>query len=142
MNYSTAIFLINKNVRAVVATYEAPENSPRTIFKTLDQTIKVGDFIIVPTDTRHRMTVCKVVDADVDVDFDSATPMAWVIGKIDRSGFDQILDQEAVAITAIKSAELRTKREALRKAMFADHVETLRALPIAAINGDDKPATE
>ena len=136
MNYTTAVFLINKNVRAVVATYEAEDTAKRTVFKTLDQTLKIGDFAIVPTDTRHKMTVVKIVETDVDVDFDSTTPVAWIMGKIDRTEYDLTLAQEQEAIQVIKSAELRQKRDNLRKAMFADHVETLKALPIAVINGD------
>jgi hypothetical protein len=136
MNYSTAVFLINKNVRAVLATYEAEDTAKRTLFKTLDPTLKAGDFAIVPTDTRHKMTVVKIVETDVDVDFDSPTPVQWIMGKVDRTSYDEMLAQEQQAITVIKSAELRKKRDDLRKAMFADHVETLKALPIAVINGD------
>ena len=136
MNYTTAVFLINKHVRAVLATYESEDNAKRTLFKTLDDTVAVGDFVVVPTDTRHKMTVCKVVETDVDVDFDSTAPVAWVIGKVDRTAHEQVLAQEGTAIQAIKSAELRQKRDNLRKAMFADHLDTLKALPIAAMNGD------
>ena len=136
MNYSTAIFLINKHARAVHATYEAEENAKVTTFKTLDETIRVGDFIIVPTDTRHKMTVCKVTAVDVDVDFDSTATIQWIIGKIDRDPYQQILKQEDAAVQAIKAAELRKKREDLAKSMLANHMDAIKALPIAALNGD------
>lgn len=136
MNYTTAVFLINKHVRAIVATYEATDSAPRTTFKTLDETIAVGDFVVVPTDTRHKMTVVKVIDTDVDVDFDAPAKMDWIIGKVDREEYETHLKQEGEAITAIKSAELRKKREELAKSMFANNVEALKALPIAAMNGD------
>lgn len=141
MNYSTAVFLINKNVRAVLATYEAEDTAKRTVFKTLDETLTVGDYVVVPTDTRHKMTVCKIVETDVDVDFDAPAQVLWIIGKIDRAGYDGVLAQEAKAITAIKSAELRKKRDDLRSTMFADHIETLKALPIAVLNGDGEKST-
>ena len=145
MNYSTAIFLINKHARAVLAVYENDYDNPsakKTLFKTLDQSVSEGDFVIVETDTRHGMTVVKVVEADVDVDFDSSAPVRWVVGKVDRAAHDQLRQQEEAAIKAIKSAELRKKREDLREAMFADHVETIKALPIAAMNGDEpEPAS-
>lgn len=136
MNYTTAVFLINKHVRAVLGTYEAEDNAKRTVFKTLDETVQVGDFVVVPTDTRHKMTVCKIVETDVDLDFDSTVPVCWIIGKVDRVAHESVLAQEQVAIQAIKSAELRKKRDDLRQAMFADHLDTLKALPIAALNGD------
>lgn len=139
MNYTTAVFLINKHVRAIKATYEAPDNAPRTIFKTLDPDISVGDFVIVPTDTRHNMTVCKVVECDVDVDFDSNVAMAWIIGKVDRAPYELTLSQEAQAVQAIKSAELRKKREDLAKSVLADKLADIKSLPIAAMNGDAPP---
>ncbi len=142
MNYSTAVFLINKNVRAVLGTYEVGDSAKRETFKTLDQNLKAGDFVVVPTDTRHGMTVVKIVDTDVDVDFDSKDNVRWIIAKVDRAPFDGMLEQEAEAIKAIKSAELRKKRDELRNAMFADHIETLKALPIAAINGDTEKTGE
>lgn len=139
MNYSTAVFLINKHVRAILATYEAEEKAVRTMFKTLDDTIRVGDFVIVPTDTRHKMTVCKVVECDVDVDFDSSVPVAWVIGKVDRAAHERTLAEEAQAVQAIKSAETQRKRDELRKSLMGAHVETIKALPIYA-NGEPTPA--
>lgn len=136
MNYSTAIFLINKHVRGVLATYEDENNAKRTLFKTLDAKLKVGDYVVVPTDTRHKMTVCKVVETDVDVDFDSHLPVQWVITRIEHEPYEALLAQENKAIQVVKSAELRKKRDDLRAAMFADHLETIKALPIAALNGD------
>lgn len=141
MNYSTAVFLINKHVRCILATYEADEKAKRTQFKTLDDAIKIGDFVIVPTDTRHKMTVCKVVDVDVDVDFDSQEQMQWVIGIVDLADHSQVLSQEAKAIQTIKSAELREKRTKLADALFANTKDDLKTLEIADMNGGtEKPA--
>lgn len=145
MNYSTAVFLINKNLRAVTATYEAEENAKRTLFKTLDQTLTVGDFVVVQTDTRHKMTVCRITEVDVDVDFDSQTRVDWIVGKVDAKAHVETLAQEQAAIQAIKSAELRTKRETLRDSMLANHVEGLKTLAIAdmgAATPEAKPAAE
>lgn len=134
MNLSTAVFLINDNARAIVATYEATENAPRTMFKSFDPSIKVDDYVVVPTDTRHRMTVCKVVEVDVEVDFDSPTQIAWIIGRIDLADVTQIKEQEAAAIAAIQAAEKLKKRKALQDSMNALLAETggdLKLLSIA-----------
>jgi hypothetical protein len=84
---STAVMLINPNIRAIKTTYEPdPTNGikvPRYIFKTLDKTIKPGDFVVVATDTRWGLTVVKVDEVDVDVDFEASTPTKWVISKVD-----------------------------------------------------------
>lgn len=134
MNYTTAVFLINNAVRAVICTYEAEDKAPRTMFKTLDKTIHVGDLVVVPTNTRHNMTVCKVVETDVDVDFDNQACVQWIVGKVDATQYQITVAQEADAITAIKSAEKTKKRNELRDAMMADVVE-LKALPITGTIG-------
>ena len=139
MNYTTAIFLINKNVRAVMCNYEpdAPGKTAMfTMFKTLDATIREGDFVIVPTNTRHNMTVSKVMETDVDVDFDSGALVGWIISKIDRSTYEVTLSQEGDAITVIKSAEKTKKRNELAAALLADSAGALKALPITTVSGD------
>ena len=140
MNYSTAIFLINPKVRAIAAIYEPDTDSrkaPRTIFKTFDQAIEVGDYILVPTETRHKMTVNKVVDVDVEPDLESCANVHWVIGTIDRGMYEDVLAQEARAIDLMKAAEKTHAREELRKKMMAHVDETkLAALQITRMSGD------
>lgn len=129
MNQSKIIFLINDQVRAVRASYENGASSDE--FKTLDQSIKVGDLAVVTSGTRHEMTVVKVTEVDFDLDLESSQDVRWIVQKIDKDGFDKIKAQEAEAITAVNAAERRRKREELRKTLFADHQEQLAALPIA-----------
>lgn len=130
MNYSTAIFLISDKARAIMATYESYDDAPRTMFKTLDPKIAVDDYVLVPTTTRHHMTVCKVVEVDVEPDFDAADEVQWIIGTVNTKDFNDLKAQEGDAITKIKSAEKRKKREELRKALIADAEDDLKALPI------------
>ena len=136
MNYTTAVFLINKNVRAVLCNYEPDAPDKKTMFKTLDAQIREGDFVIVPTKTRHGMTVSKVVEVDVDVDFDSQTLVCWVVGKIDQTQFDATRAQEEDAIAVIKSAEKTKKRNELAAALLVDSKDALKALPITVMNGE------
>lgn len=141
MNYSMAIFLINNHARAILGRYDPATGGPLakpTMFKTLDTGISVDDFVIVESDTRHGMTIVKVEEVDVDVDFDSTEVVRWVIGRVDRSNHDLLLAQEQEAISAMKSAELRKKRAGLREAMLADSDKEILALPISSINGDDE----
>lgn len=139
MNYSTVVFLINKNTRAMLCTYETGDAAPKTMFKTFDPDIKVGDLVVVPTNTRHNMTVCKVVEADVDVDFDSPVKIDWIVSTIDKAAYDQLLAQEEQAIQKIRSAEVRKKREALAASVLADSADEIKALPISGINVDPAP---
>lgn len=134
MNYSTAVFLINNDVRAVMCTYETGETAPRTMFKTFDPDLSEGDFVIVPTNTRHGMTVCKVVETDVDVDFDSAAQVEWIIGTIELANHEKIVAQENQAIEAVKSAEKRKRRDELREAIFKDQEETMKSLALTSLS--------
>lgn len=132
MNTSTAIFLINPNARAVSCIYEA-EGSKQTpyIFKTLDQSIKVNDLVVVPTDTRHNLTVVKVVEVDVDLDIDTPHQIKWVIGKVDLATHNELLELEADALAKIKASQLRKKREQLAKDLLDDHRAAIQSLPIS-----------
>jgi|SRR5579859_8117295 len=137
MNYTTAIFLINKDVRAIMCNYEPNSPDKQVMFKTLDKTIKKDDFVVVPTHTRHGMSVSKVTEVDVDVNFDDlTTKVDWIVTKVDRSQFEVILSQEGDALKVIKSAEATKKRNELAAALLADSRDALKALPISTINGD------
>lgn len=136
MNYTTAVFLINKNVRAVLCNYEPDAQDKKVMFKTLDPKIKEGDLVIVPTKTRHGFTVSKVVETDVDVDFDSQTLVNWLVCKVDPADYEATLTQESDAIQVIKSAEKTKKRNELAAALLVDSKDALKALPITAMNGD------
>lgn len=137
MNYTTAVLLINANIRAVLTVYEDDEEGKRsvtkTMFKTLDKNLTVGDYVTVPSGTRHKMTVVKVTEVDVDVDFDSTTQVGWIIGKVDKADYAEITSQENIAVQAIKSAEKLKKRNELRDALLADNADKLKALPIASM---------
>lgn len=132
MNYSTAVFLINDDVRCIACTYE--ENGSQTLFKTLKQSIDVDDFVIVPTNTRHKMTVVKVVETDVDVDLDASTSMDWIVGVVSTAEYERVLEMESAAIETIKSAEKRKKRDEMREAIFKDREEMLNNLKLTNLS--------
>ena len=137
MNYSRAIFLISDDVRAVACTYEEHDNAKRTVFKTLDQNIRVDDYVVIPTDTRHHMTVVKVVEVDLEPDLEASAEMEWIIGRVDRANFEDIARQERDAIAKIRNAEMRRKKAELRKALLDDQgAQEIKALPISTLNGD------
>lgn len=111
--------------------YEPEEGKKQIVFKTLDQTIKKDDLVVVPTSTRHGMTVTKVVEVDVDVDYDSPVVIDWIVAKVDQDAYQTLLAQEGEALTVIRSAERTKKRNELREAMLADSGAALKCLPIA-----------
>ena len=125
MNYSTAIFLINSDVRAVSVSYERAADgkgvAPFYTFKTFDKSIKTGDLVVIPTTTRHMQTVARVEAVDVEIDFDSSVQFDWLIDKVDTSKASEIASQEAEAIRQIKSAEIRSKRDEMARKLMADN---------------------
>lgn len=141
MNESTAVFLIRDDVRAIEATYE-PEESPK-LFKTFDPNIKVDDFVIVPTDTRHKMTVCQVTDVDLDIDVETTQTVKWIIGTISPEDFEKLKEAEAEAISLIKHAQKRKRRAELRDALLDEkarrELEGLTDLPLKISNGEAVP---
>lgn len=138
MNDSTAIFLISDKVRAIHVTYEDGDDAPIALCKTLDSSIKVDDFVVVSTDTRHKMTVCKVVGADVDIDVETTEEIKWIVGVVYTANFEDIKRQEDEAVIVIKNAERRRKRKELSEAMGIDDTDgVLTALPIYTVGAGD-----
>jgi hypothetical protein len=138
MNYTTAVMLINEEIRAISCSYEKDQldgngkvyrKADRVIFKTLDKTIKAGDYVVVPTDTRHSMTVNKVEDVDVDVDFENSTEVAWAICKVDTETVQKIKSQEGEWVAKLKTVERRHQKEKLKeKVLGAYKVDDLKVL--------------
>lgn len=137
MNYSTSVFLINEHVRAVSCIYEDERENPGQkswTYKTLDASIKVGDLVVVPSGTRHKMTVAKVVEVDADIDFNSDIQYKWIVQRVDREAHETVLKQEAEAMAFVKSADKRRHKEELRVAMMKDNPEQYKALALSDFN--------
>ena len=132
MNYSTAILLVSEDVRIVKVSYNPDEitydkegnykSGTLYAFKTFDKNLKTGDYVIVPTNTRHEYTVGKVEIDDVEVDdfIDSSLNMKWIVDTVDLTGYNAIVGQEQDAIKTIQSAEKRRKRKEMMEAITAD----------------------
>lgn len=135
MDNSKIVFLINDSVSAVRAQYE-PETvgaSPKTyVFKSFDPSVKVGDFAVVQSSTRFGLTVVKIIEINVDVDFDSPIALSWLLQKIDYDAFQKVLAQEADAVSVVQQAELRRKKAELRSTMFKDHEASINALALSS----------
>lgn len=146
MDASKIVFLINDQVKLISVSYE-PHNDglastpdayrqantvppKRYLFKTMIEDLAVGDYVVVETGTRHGMTVCKVTEIDLDVDFDDGQPLKWVIQRVDSEGFKAIVAAEQEAIAAAKRAELKRKRNELRQGIFAEHADMLDGLAL------------
>lgn len=138
MNYSTAVMLINKSIRAVKGQYDPEVQGSKsvTIFKTLLQDLKIDDFVVVESGTRHGITTVKIIEVDTVVDFDSSAEIKWVVGKIDMDAHKKIIEMEKAAIDVIKKGEMRKRREGIYKNIVdAEAAGEIDKLDIAKLTG-------
>lgn len=139
MDNSLIVFLINDSARAIKGQYE--DGGVKTLFKTFDATINVDDFAVVESSTRHELTVVKVTEVDVDINFDTEKNVKWVVQKIDMPPYKTVLTQEREAISAVQAAERARKKEELRATMFANHETKIKALSLSTAE-QDEPISE
>lgn len=137
MNNSTAIFLVNEKVRAIYVTYEPcteKTSAPRTMFKTLDSALKPKDLVIVPKSGGHGFTVAKVESVDAKVDFDDATDVKWIAGKVDLHAYEVCLSREGDMLKIVREADENHRREELRAKIFANSADKVKGLSIAQMS--------
>ena len=125
MNYSIAALLLNPDkCRAIMTTYDVDptdDTTPRVkreLKKSFDPNIKAGDLVIVPTNTRHKFTVVKVVAVDVDWEPDTSEQVDWIVGVVNTDGYLDLQKQEAEMIGLAKESEKTAKRNDLKDKMF------------------------
>lgn len=131
-------------MRAVACIYQPEDTDKRNrriIYKTLDPNIKVDDYVVVPTNTRHGMTVVKVVEVDFDIDLDTEKNIDWIIGAVDTESYELIASQEKEAIATIQAAEKQRKRQQLRESVLALQADKIKALPIADYSEAENTST-
>lgn len=136
MNHSTTVFIANPDVRALRVSYEensCKEKEDKYVFKTFDKNIKIDDYVVIPTDTRHNMTVGKVIEVDVDINFDSSHEFKWIIDRVNKKPYEEVLLQEQIIIKEVRTIEFTHKRQQLQSALGMNDPEKLKALPINII---------
>jgi len=139
LNYSTAVMLVNENIKAVLVTYEPDADhstAKRTMYKTTDHSLKQGDLVITPTDTRHKFTIAMVDEFDAEVDYEDDTDVKWIVGRAPTEAYVEILKKEKEMIDVVKASEKRAKREEIRKNMLGlQEDQNLESLAIANLSG-------
>lgn len=112
--------LFNSNIRAIKVSYETEEQNPRRalyLYKTVDKSIQVGDYVVVPTETRHKMTVCKVEEVDVELDLNCTTQISWIVDKVNVHQFNKIVDEEKEFVKEMRTAQALQKQNELKESM-------------------------
>lgn len=142
MNYSTAILILKPECRCVKVIYEPDTDhtkQTREMFKTFDKSLKKDDLVVVPTGTRFNLTVCKIVEADVDDWMETSKDIGWVVGRVDMADAEKVKAWEAAAIQELKDSEKRKLRRDMHANMTAamdekekEHLALMLASPIDA----------
>lgn len=133
MHDSRKVFLLPEEPRCILASYQPKPNGqdyePEDIgdgdyslkeLKTFDVDTKPGDYVVVPTGTRHRMTVMRVEFVDMEPDLNSDKEMLWAVGRVDKTSHDDILRKEREFIQQARAAERKRQKEQLRKDFLAE----------------------
>jgi hypothetical protein len=133
---SKLIFLLDEvDVRVVRVTYESHKGALALPFKTMDTSLKVGDFVVMPTESRWLMTVGRVEEINVEPDLDM-TEILWLRSSVDLSAYNDILVGETQLIAAANSAEKRALKAKLRAEMTIDQ-EAMSGLTLLNKASDD-----
>lgn len=83
------------------------------------------------------MTVVKVVDADYDVDIADETEVRFIVGKVHKEAYEEILAQEKIWIDALKAGEKKRKRDELKEGMKNLYKDSgIESLQIANMVGE------
>jgi hypothetical protein len=126
-NTSLAVFLVDDRARCIKVAYDKQQmyggkdiGSDIKSFKTLDPTIKKGDFVVIETSTRWGLTVGRVEEVDCLVNYANPEEMRWAIG-FDHSTFKLLKEEEQKLIGVVSKAEEQDAREQLRRKMMASN---------------------
>lgn len=138
MNYSTAVILINKNVRIVEGKYE--DGGKIQLFKTLDHTLKIDDYAVVESGTRWGITTVKITKDKVYTNLDATAEVGWVVQKIDMPTHEKVKEMEARAIDIVARGEqMNRQEEVLRNTRAAMTPEELAEFGFAQIAPPETP---
>lgn len=139
VNLNTAIFLVNAQCRALTLAYEWCDREGKTekgdpfatdVFKTLDPSIKKGDLVLGETQSRHKLCVYKVIEADVEIDLARTKYIPWVVGRV-KTNLEELQASEAEMISAIRQRDKEKQRAELAETMMKDYGGVIAGLKIA-----------
>lgn len=151
-NLSTAILLMNPAVHVIEAVYEpdgkGPDNSkaenykaPRELFKTFDDTIKVGDVLVVPSNTRHCVTTVKVTALEPEWSPDTTKEIKWIISTVDLAKFEELKALDDKMFRTIRNAEKTSRRNELAKKL-TEHLSEEQRAELANLHNSAAAALE
>ncbi len=119
-----------------LADWRDPSNynpSHLNYFKSFDKGLKVGDYAVVPTDTRWKFTVVRVIEINADFDPETNEQMKWIVGSVELDDHEEILEKENAIISATRRAHREAKKAELRRNLVMSHPEYLKGLDLVNV---------
>ncbi len=142
LNKSLAPFLVDENVIGVIAAYEDHHKKEEgKFYKSVGLDIKVGDLIIVPAKTRLGFTTNKVLEVNVQPDFEKTTTVQWVAGVCTSQHYDSLVASEDAMLVKVREAEQNQAKEELKVSLASVMgVEGMKMLEInpAPVESDEE----
>lgn len=120
MHDSRTVFLLDDNIKCVSGKYDIGHNSSTEEFKTAIEGIEVGDYVVVPTDTRQKMTVVRIDEINIEPDLESDVKMDWVMCKVPKQAYDATMASEKTFVDRTRVAARIRKKEQLIKDLQID----------------------
>lgn len=140
-NPHTALFLVNTQCRGIRLAYEWCDGDGKNakgekvntdVFKTLDQSIRVGDLVLGETHSRHNLCVYKVVEVDIEVNLEHGAYIPWVAGKVDAN-LRALKSSEDEMLSAIRRRDKEKQRAKLAETMMTDYGDVIKNLSITNV---------
>ncbi len=131
-NKSLAVFAVDNSVRGIIAVYNDGDDASKGIFyKTFDQDIEVNDIVIVPAKSRLGFTTNKVVQVDVDPDFERTKEVKWIAGRADFTTYESNIAGEKALMEKLNEGDRARARESVAadlKATMGDDYKLIEAI--------------
>lgn len=152
MHKSRNVFLMPNAPLCIVCSYNPVDEFKKTPtnqyhdrnlreFKSFDESLEKGDYVVIPTGSRHGMTVVQVHEVGAEADIDSDTEVPWIIGKVDKSNYEEMQATEDRINKVFRAAEIR-RRQAEKTKDLMDDPEFAEMMKLEAPKKDTTEARE
>ncbi|PIR06658.1 MAG: hypothetical protein COV55_02790 [Candidatus Komeilibacteria bacterium CG11_big_fil_rev_8_21_14_0_20_36_20] len=122
LNKSLAIFLANEKVRAISVAFNSMGKF--YTYKTIDETIKVGDTVLVEGKNGLTLVEVKTVDIQDTLDFENVNiEYAWIVQKVDKEAYETLKEKEQTLLKEINNLVLKGKKQQMLEILKANNVD-------------------
>lgn len=126
MNYSTLAVIADEKVRLIRCQFS--DSGTLYTYKTLDNSIKVGDMVVCEFSGTKDFKTCEVIEVDTVADLNDNITYKWAFQRIDIELLKNIKEAEKELITNFRKKEVVAQRAQLREALGVDFQGSMQQL--------------